>query len=358
MTSGMAINTGRTITVLMPVFNGSRYLASAIESILTQTYTEFELLIIDDGSTDSTPEIIQSYAEGDHRIRSIKNPSNFGLVHSLNLGLDLVTTPLVARMDGDDISDPQRLARQVAFMEHHPKHMFVATSYRLIDEYGKTIYVKRKPANDYAIRWLLRFSMVIEHPSACFRTCFPDGSRVKYDERFRVGEDYDFFWRLAQQGRGAILPDVLLSYRKHARSITTSAASEVDLNYRRTAHAILEQQLGQEIASSLYELVDCYLLGKPATAATVKRSTKAFYTMLKSDTSLHPQATTWLRRHTAGVLAGALLRRGGGQTNARVLLAFAVYARRSLLALLARYLEDRSWLPRMFDSRPNPGSEW
>lgn len=342
----------------MPVFNGERHLQEAIESIRAQTFSDFEFLIIDDGSTDSTPSIIRQHLKNDNRIRCITNASNRGLVASLNLGLDSITTPLVARMDSDDISEPQRLARQVAFMQRHSEHMFVATSYRLIDENGQTISVKRKPANDYAVRWLLRFSMAIEHPSACFRTISPDGIKVRYDARIRVGEDYDFFWRLTQKGKAAILPDVLLSYRKHARSITSTQSCEVSLNYRRTSQAIIEQQLGQESAALLGGLIDCYLLRTPATATVVKESSRALYTMLNHDISMHPKASRWLRRHTSGVLAGALLRNGGGLSDPRVLFAFAIHAWRSLLPLAARYIEDRGFLPRALDSRPSPESEW
>jgi glycosyltransferase involved in cell wall biosynthesis len=106
------------ITVLMSVFNGERFLRGAIESILSQTYKDFEFLIIDDGSTDASTNIIASYR--DSRIRSLRSERNLGLAASLNQGLASSTGQYVARMDADDISLPNRLARQVGFMQTHP----------------------------------------------------------------------------------------------------------------------------------------------------------------------------------------------------------------------------------------------
>src|SRR4051794_29608800 len=118
------------VTVLLAVYNGERYLREAIDSILGQTFQDFEFLIINDGSTDSTREIILSYH--DPRIRLVDNEDNIGQTRSLNRGLALAAGQFVARQDADDISEPERLASQVAFLEIHPEVVLLGTWYRKI----------------------------------------------------------------------------------------------------------------------------------------------------------------------------------------------------------------------------------
>ena len=107
-----------SITVLMPVYNAERFLAEAIESVLQQTFTQFEFLIIDDGSTDSSPEIVRSYS--DPRIRFLQNEQNLGITATLNKGIELAQADLIARMDADDICYPDRLQKQMEFVAAHP----------------------------------------------------------------------------------------------------------------------------------------------------------------------------------------------------------------------------------------------
>ena len=141
------------VSVLMPVWNGERYLAGAIESILTQTFYDFELLIIDDGSTDRTPLVIRDYH--DHRIRRVENEKNIGITKSLNHALELARGQYVARMDADDISSPQRLARQgVAAIEvrqdpaQFPIHVGVGARESPVQHRGNREYFVANPFND------------------------------------------------------------------------------------------------------------------------------------------------------------------------------------------------------------------
>ncbi len=151
----------------MSVYNGEKYLREAIDSILGQTFKDFEFLIIDDGSTDSSVEIIRSYA--DPRIRLIQNEENIGLSRSLNKGLKLARGEYIARMDADDISLPRRLAAQVGLLDKQPDIGLVGTSIQLIDCDGERMHVHRVPTTHAQILWALCFTTPLAHPSVVFR---------------------------------------------------------------------------------------------------------------------------------------------------------------------------------------------
>ena len=129
------------ITVLMPVYNGEKYLRPAIESILNQTFSDFEFLIINDGSTDNSESIILSYK--DERIRYVKNENNLKLIKTLNKGIDLARGKYIARMDADDISLPTRLEREIEYMESHPECGLVSVFPYVMSESGKILHKSR-----------------------------------------------------------------------------------------------------------------------------------------------------------------------------------------------------------------------
>ena len=342
------------VSVIMPVYNGMRHLSAAIDSILTQTLVDFEFIIIDDASTDGTPDILAEYLRRDSRIRVLRNETNLGLTPTLNRALQVACAPIIARMDADDISAPERLERQVAFLEAKPDHLFVTTSYRAIDDAGRTLYVKVKPADDSRLRWLMRFRMCLEHPSACFRPRFPDGSPVQYDESFAVGEDYDLFARLLAAGKGAILREVLFEYRKHPTNISNTRGKEMRSNYIRVALQVQQRDLTGHIADGLAALLRCYILGEPATPWMVRDSARALDRMLAQDVASNPGTRVWMRRQAAGIFADAILRNGGGFGSPRVVAAFLLHGRRHLWPLLWRALEDKGYLPTSLESFPDP----
>ncbi|MCS7035002.1 MAG: glycosyltransferase [Phycisphaerae bacterium] len=209
-----------TVSVLMAVRNGARHLPAAVESILTQSFTDFEFLIIDDGSDDGvTLPLLRKYAEDDRRIRLISRP-NRGLTTSLNEGLALATAEFIARMDGDDISLPQRLQLQVDFLRNHPEVVLLGGAYELIDGDGRPIRTWYPPADDESLqRHCLQGQTPICHPLAMMRA-----SAVRrvggYDESFPVAQDLDLWLRLGEVGRLACLPEVLLRYRQHEASVS------------------------------------------------------------------------------------------------------------------------------------------
>lgn len=199
------------VTVLMPVYNGEKYIGEAIESILNQTFTDFEFLIINDGSTDSSVEIISSCK--DPRVRLVHNAKNLGLVKTLNIGLKLSQGKYIARMDCDDISLPGRLAKQVAFMDAHPDVCICGTWIRTISATTGDIW--DYPCDDPTIRCSLIFGSVISHPSVTIRKEGLEKHQLFYDERYIHVEDYEMWVRCSRYVKFANIPEALLQYRRH-----------------------------------------------------------------------------------------------------------------------------------------------
>lgn len=210
------------ITVLMPVFNGGEYVGAAIQSILGQTFGDFEFLIIDDGSTDASPAICRSYR--DPRIRWIGNGENLGLIATLNKGLDLARGEYVARMDCDDISFPERFARQIEFMDRHPEIGLCGTWYERDSNGGKTIM--KPAAEDHLIRFYLIFDTVFAHNTIFFRRDILERYRLRYDPHYKYAEDYEFWVRCSRHTRLANIPEVLLRYHYHSGNTSNQFKSE------------------------------------------------------------------------------------------------------------------------------------
>jgi glycosyltransferase involved in cell wall biosynthesis len=208
------------VSVLMPAYNARRYLAEAIDSILGQTFRDFELIVVDDGSTDDTLAILNRYATADPRVRVVSRP-NTGISGALNDGLNICRAQLVARMDADDVAEPDRLERQVAYMDAHADCVLLGSNVLLIDPAGLPIGVdQNEPTHEEIERQLLRGrGGAVYHPSAMMRRDAVD--RVgRYRPQFNDSEDLDLFLRLAEIGRVANLPEPLLRYRRHLNSVT------------------------------------------------------------------------------------------------------------------------------------------
>ena len=206
------------ITVLMPVYNGERFLREAIHSILEQTWTDFEFLIVNDGSTDRTRQILTTYK--DLRIRILDNRANLGLAKSLNLGLTAARAPLVARQDADDRSHPDRLRMQLEFMHANPEVALLGAQARILNKRGR---ISRRPGwnravSDKAIRFQLLFDNPFIHTSVMFRRDIVWHELGGYDEMFSTGQDYELWSRVAARYKVSNLPATLIDYRFHGSS--------------------------------------------------------------------------------------------------------------------------------------------
>lgn len=210
-----------TVSVLMSVYNAAHYLREAVESILRQTFTNLEVIIIDDGSTDASGAILDACARRDPRIHLIRRP-NKGLTRSLNEGLALARGTFVARMDADDVALPERIERQVGYLQNHPECVAVGSRMLMLDPDGEPVGpfetpVEHEAIDQYNLTW---GGGGIPHPTAMIRRDALD--RIGgYREEFPVAQDGDLFLRLAEVGRLANLPEILLQYRLHLSSIST-----------------------------------------------------------------------------------------------------------------------------------------
>ncbi|MFC1591413.1 glycosyltransferase family 2 protein [Thermodesulfobacteriota bacterium] len=224
------------ITILMPVFNAEKHLLDAMDSILNQTFADFEFLIINDGSADRSCEIISSYA--DARIRLVHNDTNLGVEKTLNKGFTLAKGDYIARMDSDDISLPARLEKQVAFMQAH-KHIAVCGTW--IETFGATHRTHKYPGSHKDICCRLLFETALAHPSVMLRRNVLLQSSLLYDEthQYRRAEDYDLWVRISKIFDLANIGEVLLKYRQHESNVGQLHKTETET----TADRIRQRQL-------------------------------------------------------------------------------------------------------------------
>lgn len=200
------------LSVLMPVYNAEKFLAEAIDSILQQSFTDFEFIIIDDCSTDSSVAIVKSYQ--DARIRFYSNTSNSGISYTLNRGIELAATDLIARMDADDISYPQRLQMQYDYLIAHPECAMVSSFARMVTEEKEVIRIDNFKSELYYYN--LTFSCWIYHPTVVYRK-----GPVQQVGMYAVpyAEDFELWWQLSRHFVITTLPKVLLDYRVTSQSL-------------------------------------------------------------------------------------------------------------------------------------------
>lgn len=234
------------VSVVMPIYNSERYLLKAIRSIQWQTFGEFELLLLDDGSNDGSPEIAKACANQDSRIVFVAG-NHRGVVAGRNAGVDLAKNDLVAMMDSDDVSLPTRLSSQLQYMEAHPECCAVGTQAMRIDEDGFPIEEWRVPESHLEIdrHHMTDGGGAIINPSVMMRkraVVKVGGYRSGYDS----SEDYDLFLRLAEVGSLANLPEIMLQYRLHAKSLTFSrAVFQQQMGWKALEEACLRRGIAQ-----------------------------------------------------------------------------------------------------------------
>ncbi len=198
------------LSVVMSVFNGQEYIKESIESILNQSFSNFEFIIINDGSTDNTKKIIERYALEDDRIKFVSQ-QNMGLARSLNRGIKRSRGKYIARQDADDISFHKRFDKQMAFMHQHKDVVLCGTWFLEVNE-GKGSKIRKYPTNDSDLRQNLKYVNHFCHPSVFFlkKAFYKAG---QYDENFVTSQDFELWIRLAQIGKMANLPEVLVKKR-------------------------------------------------------------------------------------------------------------------------------------------------
>jgi glycosyltransferase involved in cell wall biosynthesis len=207
------------ISVLLSCYNSARWLDEAINSVLSQTFEDFEFIIVDDGSTDSSPEIIKRYAEQDARIVVIEK-CNTGLADSLNVGIQKARGGWIARLDADDICEPERLGKQLASARSNPDLVFIGSGLLVINESGNALKTFRYPASHKSlVRSLHTARKFPPHSSAFYRTDVVR-SIGGYRTRIRRSQDWDLWLRLAEVGQLTAMDEPLVRIRKHSDQIS------------------------------------------------------------------------------------------------------------------------------------------
>jgi glycosyltransferase involved in cell wall biosynthesis len=279
----------------MPVYNGGDYLRPAVESILAQTFTDFEFLIIDDGSTDNSSALLNEYT--DPRIRLEPNQYNMKLIATLNKGLQLARGQFIARMDCDDIALPARVEKQVAFLHQHPEIGVLGSNYQIIDPTGKPGAISHYPSEHAIIRWRLIFGCFIAHPTVMYRA-----ELIRHLGGYQpgiTGEDYELWSRAAWQTRLANLPDVLHQLRKHPASSSSLQADKLRLENGTRSQAVMTRILGQETPLELAAQIRAWQFNSPAEARSAARLIAQLCYANLADASLTPREKRLIRTDAA-----------------------------------------------------------
>lgn len=235
------------VSVLMPVYNAGPFLRPAMESVLNQQFTDLELVVVDDASTDGSSEVIRSYS--DDRIRVISNPTNLGILASRRAGLAHTRGHYVAILDADDVAMPDRLSEQVAYLDNHPEVVLVGSGYEVIDEDGNVLRRGRVLEDPYAIRWALLFGNCIVHSTVTFhRQAALEAGGYKSGLPGCANEDYNLYTRLIGQGLIAQIDAPLAQWRQHSCGTWQSMApTRRDHCDRIVIRQTLERRLGRAI---------------------------------------------------------------------------------------------------------------
>lgn len=233
------------ITVLLCTYNDAQYIRAAMESILDQTFKNFEFLIIDDGSTDDTAAIIHSFS--DERIIYLKNAENKGLEFSKNRGIEAAKGKYIAYMDGDDKSKPTRLQEQFSLLEANPGIGFCSTNAAY---FGSKTGTYAPPSTDLEIRLIALFGTPLLHPACMIRRDILLGNQIRYRMDFPAAEDYPFMVDLLTKTRAGNLPKPLHLYQVHKGSISADKNKIQQESKERGGHYAFEKLLGIEVTAA------------------------------------------------------------------------------------------------------------
>lgn len=238
------------VSIIMSVYNDEKYLNEALDSIFAQTIQNFELIIIDDCSTDDTVKIIESYH--DKRIRLMVNDKNEGLTKNLNKALKYVRGKYIARMDGDDRSRPQRFEKQIAFLEENPDLMLISCRTHMFGEEDLISDIQGTPKQ---LQTMMLIRPVLAHPGFMMRRELIEVHGFQYDETYRSAQDYNFAVRVAREFSIGITKEILLDYRVHKKQVSNKFNGEQMNNASRVRNMQLDW-LGIQLNSEQRDVLE------------------------------------------------------------------------------------------------------
>lgn len=321
------------LTVLMAYHNDAPYVADAVESILNQTFADFEFVIVNDASTDGSTAIVSRYT--DPRIRLLHNSTNHRLARALNRGLDVARGTLVARLDANDVAWPDRLEKQMRFMRRHPEIALVGGQCAVVDRRSRPIRraALYRPTSEAGVRWFFLFDSPFIHSSVVFRKAAVDAVG-RYDPTFEwaPSEDADLWARLARHHRLVNLADVVVSLRYDPTSTTYDITRPFRAAFRprltRYFAANMARYLRLECADEWAELMASLFVETDAVdPPTVRAYVRMIQAMERRFVEVNPEAT-----HSEDV------RRGTAQLLSRALFRMTIQSRRSSLPVFVRMM--------------------
>jgi glycosyltransferase involved in cell wall biosynthesis len=252
------MNASPRVTVLIPVFNRERFVDEAIRSVLEQDFQDFELLLVDDGSTDGTPAVLRAWQQRDPRIFVVTSPQNLGIPGALNLGLRHARAPHVARLDSDDLMMPQRLAAQAAVLDEHPEVVLVSSMYEIVDAEGNHVATWRGEEPHEVVVHLLGFYNIVGGHSQVMYRLSDVMNEGGYSLDHPASEDYDLWVRLLRRGRILTLPIVGMKQRDHDARSNVRYGSTKRANWtsimRRSLEATLDRTVTDDEIDALITL--------------------------------------------------------------------------------------------------------
>ena len=323
------------ISVVMTTHNSAFSVRDAVLSIAEQTFRDIEIIVVDDASTDETPDILREIASSDGRVRILVMAQNVGAFAAANAGLADARAPLVARMDSDDISLAHRLEVQKAYMDANPNCILASSGFHEIDHAGQTLRTVFRPRDAFQTEWIGRFHYPLRHPATIFRRLSPEGEPLRYSEAARVSMDYEFYARHRVLGDVVSLAEPLLSYRVHDGSITgtqrtqqLSVASEIALG--------IQSDLPAHLQAELRPFNRAFLFGEPVEPKDLFEAMRA---VVRHDSARHPARQAWMMRQSCTLILMAMSRIGLSRRNR--LMAFATYGSDFLPSLAGKTLESR-----------------
>ena len=269
-----------SVSILMPVYNAEPYLSEAILSMLNQTYTDFELIILDDCSTDRSADVIQTFS--DTRIIYHRNEVNCGLANNLNSGLKLAKGKYIARMDGDDISLPHRLQTQVDFLESHPDIDLCSCAMQMFGADNQLWVRDRDPEQ---VKITMMFYTAVLHASSVFRRDVFEQNNLYYKQETFPAEDYDLWARAAFFCRMVNLPDVMYLYRMHRTQVTSTdprsaeKCREIQIRYLSKALPVLSKK-------EIIDFVDGFIAHKITDITEIRGIKNHYLKIVKANASV------------------------------------------------------------------------
>lgn len=303
------------VSVVLPVFDAAAHLRDAVDSILSQTLEDFELIVVDDGSRDATPAILRSYR--DRRIRLLEQRQNTGLAATLNRALAVARGRYVARQDADDISEPHRLRTQVEYLRAHADVALVGSWFRVIDARGALVRRTVLPVEDLDLRWAMFFSCPFVHSAVMWRREAVEQQVGRYDERFSYSLDYDFWTRIAARYPVANVPHFLVRWRVHAGSMTATCGARTLEGHRlrvdRVAAALGWSEAG-EAREARFRALSALLRPSHAMALSAGEARRGRDDLLELQERLcrqwstRPEAARRHRRAVRAAIGAGLLR--------------------------------------------------